>query len=456
MDRKQPPRKRFRSTSNLEEYGEILADIEKKTIKDVDIVESQMSRDNKIWFIEQLGVLKHLDSNTDQYVELRNRIYNKFKRLKDNNEYVEILDKYNELDTLKNKINQKVIPDDVRNILIEKYEELCKYSKQTEEYMKYFTWINWILSVPTISKQISLKGTADLLRVKDTLDRELFGMHNAKDRVLEIAGAMITNQNYKNKCIALRGPPGVGKTVFGRAIANSLNLPFEQISLGGMKDSSYLTGHCHTYIGAKPGVIVSSLKKIGCKNGIIFFDELDKIQESDGGKEISSTLLHILDPSQNHDFRDQYMQEISINLSEIFFILSLNDTESIDKVLLDRLHIIDIDGYTIQDKITIGLNYVLPKIYLELNIKIKDVIVSDDIMTYIIGKTPQEHGVRRLEENIKLIFEKINVLMILKRNRRRRKGCKQRKINYGYCIDNFKLPFILTKKHVDRLWNVRS
>jgi ATP-dependent Lon protease len=232
---------------------------------------------------------------------------------------------------------------------------------------------------------------------------------------------MIVNPECNNMNLALIGPQGVGKTALANALANAIDLEFVQINLGGCTDSSFLLGHSYTYEGSAPGIIVDSVIKMKSKNGIIFFDEIDKISKTCSGDEISKSLLHIIDRTQNFQFKDKYLGDFKIDLSKIWFIFSLNYENELDKTLKDRLNIIHIDGYTKTEKTDIVLKYLLPKYLKKINMKISDITFTDKALKYIIDKTNELYdtstcdnnglsGVRQLENCIQQILHKLSFI----------------------------------------------
>ena len=207
-------------------------------------------------------------------------------------------------------------------------------------------------------------------------------MEKIKEQILLFLSAKIMNPNMKRSNLGLVGPPGVGKTAIARMIANLLDSGFEQISFGGVDKADFLKGHEYTYVGAQPGEIVKCLKRMGHKNGIIFLDELDKAAEH---PDISAALLHLVDQSQNYDFRDNFLGEISIDLSHIWYIGSMNLRPS-DEALADRWWIIDVGGYTIKDKSKIVKEYLLPKALTNINMDKSSVYFNDNSVVYFINK----------------------------------------------------------------------
>ena len=436
----------------------IRKEIDSKKITLKKIADSTLSFEEKVNLTERYLILQTIPTITLEYNELRDYINNKLNsscELTENDLIVEEeLKKINKTNiSMKERILKSTFSNNIKALIYRRYELMLESSD--EDKQKYKDWLDWSLSIPEESinlfngDNVLLKNLKELKKVMNT---KLYGMYDVKERVLEIVTGMYTNTNSNNRCMTLTGPPGVGKTVLAHCIAESLNLPFVQISLGGAKDSSFIRGHSSVYIGSKPGVIVNALKRLNCNNGVIFFDELDKIQNTPEGEEVKSTLLHILDYSQNNNFRDDYMPEIPIDLSKIFFILSQNslNTESdVDKILMDRMPLIHLNGYTINDRIKIGLNYLVPKIMNNLGINNKDIIINEKAVTYIIKKQNiQEYGVRQLERNLQNILQKLNLLRMHKKDKKKRNI-----LNLSYYLDDFKLPFTLKKKHINILFN---
>jgi ATP-dependent Lon protease len=239
----------------------------------------------------------------------------------------------------------------------------------------------------------------------------------------------------------------VGKTQLSICLAEAMGLPFAQISLGGMRDVHVLTGHSPTYIGARPGAIVGSLEKMGYCNGVLFLDEFDKITDTAEGKAIYSTLLHILDYAQNSHFQDMYMPEIPINLSNLLIVIAMNDDTQLDPYLRDRLSIVKINPYTLEERIIIGLEYMIPKICKRLDFNANDIQLSSSTMKHLISKIKKEEGVRSLERALNTIYERINVIRQLSKTHNTNK-----KIKLSYSIPNFKLPLIITNQLIDMLF----
>jgi len=256
--------------------------------------------------------------------------------------------------------------------------------------------------------------------VKNTLDSSVFGHEKAKKQVERIIGQWINgdlDNNYSH-VLGFEGNPGIGKTTLAKGLANCLkdengnSRPFSLIALGGDSNASTLVGHSYTYVGSNYGAIVQILIDKKCMNPIILFDEVDKISKTEHGREITGVLTHLLDTTQNNNFQDKYFSGIDLDLSNALFILSYNDAESIDKILLDRVHRIKFDSLSIDDKITISKKHLLPELFKQIGLE-EIIVFSDDVLKFIIEEYTLEPGVRKLKEKLFEIVGDIN-LEILK------------------------------------------
>lgn len=360
---------------------------------------------------------------------------------------------------IRTQILQSKMPQYQKALLYEKFLRYDAIHPEDSEKVKMKESIEWTLSIPHEIKPNFLdmqnKSKKDiqeyLCQVQTKLDSKLFGMRVVKEEILLALNNMISNPASTGHALALVGPPGVGKTEIVRALADALDMPFEQISLGGVQDSSYLDGHSYTYKGAQPGAIVKALKKMKYKNGIIFFDEFDKLADTEKGKEVSSNLLHITDFTQNCEFRDNYLDEIRIDLSHIWFIYSLNDPRLVDDVLRDRIPMIKTPGYNFREKIEIAKQFLIPKAMKNVGLEKTELIITDEIIGYIISKSKmKEEGVRQLNRNINSIVTRVNLLKTI--------TVKKPKdmLKIGYAVANFKVPFVLEREHVDMMFKEAS
>ena len=299
-------------------------------------------------------------------------------------------------------------------VILRKYEELMKLNGFSSEFSKLSKWINTVSQIPLgVYKEINYKNkpiSKFLGEIKEGLDKTIYGHNETKEQLLRILAQYISNPSAKGYVIGIQGSMGIGKTKFIKdGIAKVINYPLAFIPLGGISDSSYLKGHSYTYEGSTNGKIVDQLIKTKVMNPIFFFDELDKVSNSRYGEEIINTLIHITDGTQNDKYTDKYLDEIELDLSKSIFFFTFNNIEKINPILLDRMIIIKIDKYTREDKLKLTRHSLLEVIYKSYNFKDGDVIISDEMLYYIIDNTTEEDGVRNLQRNINNIYSYINM-----------------------------------------------
>ena len=451
---------RPKTSSNNPKLELVKNKIKERSIGYNEIMKLDLPEDELIWFVEYIQILKNIPKYTEDHYRIKNLIYNRYKNLEKNLDRnarnKETLNKLRDIGNIQTDILTRICEcnhsEYVKSILYKKYLLMSDLDK-SDEYFKHLDWIDTVLDLPT---EIKLDGKSEpindmLVKLRDQLNEKIYGLDNVKERIIEAYCAMLTNPTYKKKIIALMGPPGTGKTALGASIAEAFNQTFSQISFGGIKDPQILTGFSMTYIGSRPGEFVNKLRRAKVLNTVILLDEIDKIPDTVEGHSISSVLLHALDKTQNDHFQDMYMPEIPVNLSHVFFILAMNDDSLIDPILKDRLYIIKIDGYSLDEKIIIGKDYIFPKVLTELNFKKEDIIIDDATMKYIIQRNNVngeiEKGVRNLEKDITTICEKINVL----KNTCINKNKKSKKIKLSYAIDGLSFPITVTKYIVNTL-----
>ena len=251
-------------------------------------------------------------------------------------------------------------------------------------------------------------------KTSDVLDEAIYGHKNAKQQIKRIIGQWI-NGEHTGYCFGFEGPPGLGKTSLAkRGLAKCLqdehgvNRPFSFIALGGSSNGSILDGHNYTYVGSIWGKIVDILMESKCMNPIIFIDELDKVSNTEHGKEIVGILTHLVDSTQNDAFQDKYFTGINLDLSKALFIFSYNDADKIDRILLDRIHQIKFDPLTLDDKVIITNKYILPELYGKMGV-MGDIVIIDSVIEYIIESYTFESGVRKLKETLFEIISEINL-----------------------------------------------
>ena len=294
------------------------------------------------------------------------------------------------------------VADGIKTKLFDRYEETIQRSKSDEEYHKMMNWIRVVVKIP-FNSSTPIKGYHLMSRLKFSLDKEIYGQRAVKEQLMLYVNDRVVNAKIKGSSIGLVGPPGCGKTTLVMSLARGLGVPFYQISCGGVTSASFFNGHSYTYIGSQPGSIVQALTHMQAKNGIIFFDEFDKIGDK---PEITASFLHILDPVQNVNFKDKFVGDIPIDLSNIWFIYSMNQKPK-NNALRDRIHIIDVNGYTRQEKRSILVKHIIPYTMAKLNIAKKNLIFTNDAIDIILTMHQSEKGVRQLKTTIHQLISRI-------------------------------------------------
>ena len=292
------------------------------------------------------------------------------------------------------------------------------------EYYKIKQWVDAFMSIPFgKTKQLPLtiddgmeKCNAFMEDAKKVLDECVYGLDDAKMQILQLVGNWISNPSSIGTAIAIKGPPGTGKTtLIKEGISKILQRPFAFLALGGATDSSFLEGHGYTYEGSTWGKIVNILIQSKCMNPVIYFDELDKISETPKGEEITGILTHLTDTTQNNCFHDKYFANMDFDLSKSLFIFSYNDESKVNPILKDRMYRIHTAGYVTKEKITIAKKYLIPKIEKNVNFKSEDITITDEALIRIIdGFTDKEKGVRNLKRCLEIIYTKLNLYRLMK------------------------------------------
>ena len=304
-----------------------------------------------------------------------------------------------------------------KRVIINKLNELDKLSIFAGEYSKLYKLINTVSQIPFGKyHNIKFNNISDYLtNINKELNNKIYGHNETKNQIIRILAQFIVNPNANGYIIGIQGSMGVGKTkLIKDGIAKVLGFPFSFIPLGGISDSSYLKGHLYTYEGSTYGKIVDEIIKAKVMNPIFFFDELDKISTGRYGEEITNTLIHITDPTQNDNFTDKYLEEIKLDLSKSLMFFTFNNIEKVNPILRDRMIIIKADKYSLNDKIQLSKNFLIKEICKSYNIKNEDIIIDDKDIEYIINKTTEEDGVRNLQRNINNIYSHINMNRFIK------------------------------------------
>ena len=439
-----------------EEIDDSYSDIDLSSDSDTDILSQPSSDESE----------EKYDEYDNEYDDL---IYNKggqddfeyFKNLTINSKK-NILIQMKEINTINDRnvpLKFKILHSDMnmhtKSIAISQIDKIEELDPSSGEYGKVDQWINGLIQIPfqkyielpindnsdSLEKKLFLKNTNDIL------DKAIYGHRDAKSHILQVVSKWIKNPKSSGNILALQGPMGNGKTTLVKeGIAKAINRPFAFITLGGASDSSFFDGHNFTYEGSRWGRIVEILIESKCMNPIFYFDELDKVSDTYKGQEIIHLLTHLTDQSQNDRFQDNYFSGINLDLSKALFIFSFNDEHKIDRILKDRMYVINTKGFNTKDKIEIANNYLLPEL---LNtFKYHDTIVfNNDIIEHIIDNfTHKEQGVRNLKRCLETIISKVNMYELL--YDKEKKCCE---INLPYEIENFSIPYHVQKDDLDIL-----
>lgn len=325
------------------------------------------------------------------------------------------------------KILKLPIDEESKRAAIDKQKQVfdSENSPMSDGNTKLKNWVRGFLNIPfgVYSKmpKSSRKSPSEYLKkASQILDKEVYGLDDAKDHILRYVAHTITNPSAAGNCLAFLGPPGTGKTsLIKDALGKILNRPVSMIALGGNTDSSFLEGHSYTYEGSLWGQVIDILMRSKCMNPVIIFDELDKVSKTQRGDEIIGILTHMTDSTQNKKFQDKYFAGINIDLSKVLFVFTLNDQEKVNSVLLDRLRVIRTNGYSRKEKKTIGQDYLLPRISREY--KIKNISLSTSSWEYILNER-KEPGVRNLKRDLETIISRLNIHSLIKDSRETIRG----------------------------------
>jgi ATP-dependent Lon protease len=307
-----------------------------------------------------------------------------------------------DLQALRGRLVSLRLPPQAKEEAFKQLKRLEQMSPESSEFALLRTYLEWVTDLPWNTRT---KDRLDLAQAKAVLDEDHFGLDKVKDRILEYLSVRALNPDSKGPILCFVGPPGVGKTSLGKSIARALGRNFNRISLGGMRDEAEIRGHRRTYVGALPGRIVQGLKQAGSKNPIFVLDELDKIGADFRG-DPASALLEVLDPHQNIDFRDHYLN-VPFDLSEILFVATANTIDTIPEALIDRLEILFIPGYTSQEKQKIATKYIIPRQLEEAGLKGHKISFTGAAIELVVDRYTREAGVRSLEREFGSLCRKM-------------------------------------------------
>lgn len=311
-------------------------------------------------------------------------------------------DEENEVARLKKQINEADLPEHIRKEVEREITRLGKVPPSSPDHQVLRTYLELVLELPW---QKASEEHLDLSKVREVLEEDHYGIKEVKERIVEHLAVLKLNPTAKAPILCLVGPPGVGKTSLGQSIARAMGRTFERFSLGGVHDEGELRGHRRTYVGALPGRIIQAIRRAGVNNPVLMLDEVDKMGRDFRG-DPAAALLEILDPAQNHTFRDHYL-DLPFDLSKVFFITTANTLDSISQPLLDRMEIIRIHGYSEREKAEIARRYLWPRRLKESGITAEQALLSDEVLNLVITRYTREAGVRQLEQMLGRLTRKV-------------------------------------------------
>lgn len=383
----------------------------------VNFISSNMNADvsKKQEMLEELDIRKRVMKTMEhltfeiQLLEMKNEIHSKVRRDMDQQQREYFLQQQmrtiqdelggspqdQDVEELKKRAKKKKWNESVEKLFNKELDKLGRMNPQGAEYTVQMNYLDLLLDLPWNEYS---KDNLDLKRAKKILERDHYGLEKVKERILEYLAVLKLKGNMKSPILCFYGPPGVGKTSLGKSIAEALGRKYVRMSLGGLHDESEIRGHRKTYIGAMPGRVIQNLKKAEISNPVFVLDEIDKLGRSNHG-DPSSALLEVLDPEQNSEFYDNYI-ETEYDLSKVMFIATANNLSSIQGPLLDRMEVIEVNGYTVEEKVEIVKRHLLPKQIKAHGITKKDISLDKKSIEKVIEEYTRESGVRGLDKRI--------------------------------------------------------
>jgi len=352
--------------------------------------------------IQHLELKREIQSKASSDIDQQQRDYYIRQQIKVLQEELGVESPEQELDGLRAKGLKKKWSKEVNDFFQKELSKLQRTNSMSPEYPMLMNFVELLIDLPWSEYT---KDNFDLIKAKKVLDADHFGLQKVKERIIEYLAVLKMKGDMKAPILCLYGPPGVGKTSLGRSIAKALGRKYVRMALGGLHDESEIRGHRKTYIGAMPGKIIQNIKKAGSSNPVFILDEIDKVGADHRG-DPSSALLEVLDPEQNNSFLDNYL-ECEFDLSRVMFVATANNLDTIHPALRDRMEIIEVSGYTMEEKVQIAKKHLLPKQKLEHGLEKISVNLSDAAIQKIVEGYTRESGVRKLEQEIGRVVRKV-------------------------------------------------
>lgn len=460
-------KKKLKETYTEDEISKMTRELE--SIKDmyynkspsvIDILKMNVSVEQKQKLLERIHCLANSDMLTHEYVSnlkylttsISGEQNSELKSLED--DILKRVVNNSTDDSYRSKILKSDMSFDNKVIAYKKMEVMQSYEEtDTSEYAKYKSWMDSLLSVPFGKYTYTDTSTFEkkkmyIKNVRDVLDKKISFLEKPKDQIINLVTQTIRNSDSSVKAIGLHGAAGVGKTKLFQSIAEALGRPYQMISLGGESDASMLTGHNFTYVGSCCGRIIDSLVHTKTMNPVILFDELDKLSETQHGKEIIGTLIHLTDSTTNSKYNhDKYFGGIDFDLSKVLFVFTYNDPDKIDKILADRLFKIKVDNYNFSEKLEITNKHLIQDMLEKYNFQNNEITFTEDAISYLV-KGSKAAGMRDIKTKIEIIFSRINTLILTDIS----DNIVKLKYKQLYSYYNT-LPVTILKEHIDILLN---